>query len=208
MISARSLAGHVRGSRTSGFGSRRLLLFTAAGVALVAGGVAAGLLLTRPGGAQIRYGGLPSWLPKTTVSVGRVRTASEARPWLAIEGDSVSVRLPRGHVLATAVGPEVPEEGRVPVPATSRCTFIVTFARGAGTVPISARAFTIIDEQGRVHRPHVALLDGGSVPARLPAGKPISLKVWDVLPTGSGTFRWTPVGRRPIVSWDFDVEID
>jgi hypothetical protein len=208
VISARSLTGHFRGSRTFGFGSRRVLLLAAAGVVLVAGGVAAGLLLTRPGSAQARYGGLPSWLPKTTVPVGRVRTASEARPWLAVEGDTVSVGLPHGRVLATAVGPEVPEEGRVPVPRTSRCTFIVTFARATGAVPISSGAFTILDEQGRVHRPHVTLLGGGPVPARLPARKPISLKVWAVLPTGSGTLRWTPVGHKPLVSWDFDVEID
>jgi len=176
---------------------------------LAAGGTTAGLLLTRGSGPPAaRYGGLPSWLPKATVPVGRVATASESHPWLAIEGDTVSVRLPHGRVLATAVGPQVPEEGKVPVPPTSRCTFVVTLARGAGTIPLAAGAFTILDELGRLHHPRVTLLGGGGLPGRLHPGKPLSLRIEDVLPTGSGTLRWTPAGGKPVVSWDFDVEID
>jgi hypothetical protein len=176
----------------------------------VAGGTTAGVLLAHHDSSATagRYGGLPTWLPKRTETVGRVVTASEKHPWLAIEGDSVSVHLPRGRVLATAVGPQVPEEGEVPVPATSPCTFVVTFARDSGRVPLAAGAFTILDEQGRLHHPHVTLLGGGALPQRLPAGKPVSLEIHDVLPTGSGTLRWAPGGSGPIVSWDFDVEID
>lgn len=62
-------------------------------------------------------------------------TASPAYPWLAIEGDTVSVQLARAHVLATAVGPAVPEEGHFPVPPATRCTFTFTLARASGTVP-------------------------------------------------------------------------
>jgi hypothetical protein len=29
-----------------------------------------------------------------------------------------------------------------------------------------------------------------------------------VLPTGDGGLEWAPEGARPIVAWDFDVEID
>jgi hypothetical protein len=32
--------------------------------------------------------------------------------------------------------------------------------------------------------------------------------VSDALPTGNGRLRWAPVGVKPVVSWDFDVEID
>ena len=67
----------------------------------------------------------------------------------------------------------VPEEGKFPVPPTTRCTFTAA----SGAVPLAERAFTILDERGR-------------------------------LPTGNGRLRWAPTGAKPIVSWDFDVEID
>ncbi len=177
-----------------------------AGLAAVA--VAASVYLALPRSQPARYGGLPGWLPTPTVPVGRVVRASAAHPWLAIEGDSVRVRLARGQVLATAVGPQVPEEGQFPVPATTPCTFTVTFVDASGVVPISQAAFTIVDEQGNLHRPSVTVAGGGALPAGLPPGQKVTLIVRDVLPTGAGDLRWSPGGGKPIVSWDFDVEID
>jgi hypothetical protein len=189
-------------------------------LALVLLAVLAGLLLARHGGStapargrsahgsEASYGGLPSWLPKATVPVNRVVQASSAHPALAIQGDTVSVNLAGARVLATAVGPSVPEDGRFPVPATSPCTFIVTFAAASGAVPLGPRAFTFIDEFGHVRHPRVTSMSGGPVPKQIPAGRPLSLKVYDVLPTGDGGLAWAPGGGRPIVSWDFDVEID
>jgi hypothetical protein len=155
-----------------------------------------------------KYGGLPSWLPKAKVPVERVLSASPAHPALAIQGNTVSVHLARGQVLATAVGPTVPESGRFPVPATSPCTFILTFAHASGVIPLSAKAFTFIDELGHVRHPRVTAIGGGALPRLLVPGRPVSLRVYDVLPTGDGGLTWAPGGGRPIVSWDFDVEID
>jgi hypothetical protein len=169
---------------------------------------AASLLAPSAAAAHERYGGLPSWLPKPKVTVGRVVHASAAHPWLAIEGDTVAVTLRRGQVLATAVGPVVPEEGRFPVPRTTPCTFTVTFSASRGAVPLRAGEFTIRDEEGLLHRPRVALAGGGAVPRDIPPGRTVTLTVSDVLPTGAGTLRWSPAGGAPIVSWDFDVEID
>jgi hypothetical protein len=154
------------------------------------------------------YGGLPSWLPKAKVPVERVLQASPAHPALAIQGNTVSVHLAQGQVLATAVGPTVPESGRFPVPATSPCTFIVTFAAASGVVPLGPSAFTFLDEQGHVRHPRVTAMHGGALPRQVLPGRPVSLKVYDVLPTGDGGLTWAPGGGRPIVSWDFDVEID
>ncbi|MGO9248723.1 MAG: hypothetical protein ACLQQB_08665 [Solirubrobacteraceae bacterium] len=141
--------------------------------------------------------------------MNRVVQASRAHPALAIQGDSVSVDLAHGRrVLATAVGPETPEQGRFPVPATSPCTFIVTFAHISGAIPIGAAAFTLIDERGHVRHPRVTAMNGGQPPRILRPGRPVSLRVYDVLPTGDGGLTWAPGGGRPIVSWDFDVEID
>jgi len=174
----------------------------------VAVAVAASVYLALPRSQPARYGGLPSWLPTPTVSVGRVVQASAAHPWLAIEGDSVRVQLPRGQVLATAVGPQVPHEGQFPVPATTQCTFTITLVNASGVVPLNQAAFTILDELGNLHRPSVTVAGGGSLPADILPGQKVTLIVKDVLPTGAGNLRWSPGGGKPIVSWDFDVEID
>ncbi len=158
--------------------------------------------------SSARYGGLPRWLPKATVPVNRIVQASRAHPALAIQGDTVAVDLAGGRVLATAVGPSVPETGRFPVPPTSPCTFVVTFAHVSGAIPIGAKAFAFIDERGRVRHPRVTAMGGGPPPRQILPGRPVSLTVYDVLPTGDGGLTWSPMGGRPIVAWDFDVEID
>jgi hypothetical protein len=154
------------------------------------------------------YGGLPSWLPKPKVPTGRVVQASAAHPQLAIEGDTVSVHLSQAALLATAVGPQVPEEGKFPVPAASPCSFTVTFTRASGTVRLQPGAFSILDELGQLHHPRVTAQGGGPPPAAVAPGQTVTIIVKDVLPTGSGTLRWAPGTAKPVVSWDFDVEID
>jgi hypothetical protein len=162
-----------------------------------------------PASSSAKYGQIPSWLPKPKVRVGRTAVATPARPWLAIEGDTVSVRFAHARVLATAVGPAVPHEGQFPVPATTPCTFTITFTAASGAVPLNAKAFMIIDEYGHLHHPRVTATGGGPLPPQLVApGGTVSLTVNDVLPTGNGRLRWAPYGATPIVSWDFDVEID
>lgn len=196
-------------TRALGSGPRRVALAAVASIAVALGAVA---LLAGHGGTKAsstaRYGGLPSWLPRASVPVGRIVGASTAHPVLGIEGDTVAVRLAGASSDATAVGPSVPESGKFPVPRTSPCTFIVTFAGTSGVVPISPAAFTITDEQGRLHHPKVTALHGGMPPSQITSGKPVLLEIYAVLPTGSGSLSWAPASRRPIVSWNFDVEID
>ncbi len=158
--------------------------------------------------SSARYGTIPSWLPRAKVRVGRVVTASPSHPWLAIEGDTVRVRLPTGRVTMTSVGPSVPEEGRFPVPPTTACRFIVTFASVHGSIPISARDFSFLGEHGPTRRVRLSRRGGGRPPSRIRAGHPLSLAVSATLPIGNGQLRWAPVGSRPTASWDFDVEID
>jgi hypothetical protein len=158
--------------------------------------------------SKAKYGGLPSWLPKTTVRVGRIVTATPTHPRLAIEGDTVAVHLPRGRAMVTAVGPQVPEDGAFPVPATSECRFAVTLAAVHGSVPIDSHAFSFLSEHGQVHRARVTLRGGGRPPSRVSAGHPVTVSLSAVLPTGNGQLQWAPLGGRPVASWDFDVEID
>lgn len=191
------------------------LLGIAAAAVLAAAVVAIFLLLTAGSGSsapahhELRYGGIPKWLPKTEDTEERVLTASAHTPVLAIQGNTVAVDLAGGHrVLATVVGPEVPEEGQFPVPATSPCTFVLTFARGSTSVPIVPADFSVIDEEGHLHRPRLTGMDGGPPPTEVPAGKTVSLKLHGVFPTGDGSVGWSPGTDKPFVAWDFDIEID
>jgi hypothetical protein len=155
-----------------------------------------------------RYGGLPSWLPKPTVKVGRIVHASAAHPRLGIEGDTFLVQVGQAHAMATAVGPEVPAQGQFPVPATTPCTFLLTFTRATGVIPLTPHAFTVLDELGQLHYLKISAQGGGRAPSMLRPGQTLTLVMKAVLPTGSGTLRWSPGRTRPLVSWDFDVEID
>ncbi len=217
------------GGRASALGPRRALFAAIAAAvlavvlivslsgALSSGGTAgthrpsaarSSAVVTDSSNASAKYGGLPSWLPKPKVHVNRVLTASATDPVLSIQGDAVAVDLPHGRVLATAVGPEVPEEGHFPVPATTPCTFIVTFASASGTVPLDPAAFTFRDDHGHAHHPRVTAMDGGPPPRVVVPGKTVSLKLYDVLPTGDGGLAWAPTGGRTLVGWDYTVEID
>jgi hypothetical protein len=155
-----------------------------------------------------KYGGLPSWLPQAKVPVNRIIVASSAHPAVSIQGDTVSVHFARARLLATAVGPSVPEEGRFPVPPSTPCTFIVTFTGASRSFSLRSEAFRIVDGLHRVHDPQVTAINGGA-PARwvLP-GQTVSVRVHAVLPTGDGGLEWSPSGARSIVAWDFTVEID
>ncbi|MBS1890466.1 MAG: hypothetical protein JST59_04185 [Actinobacteria bacterium] len=192
----------------------RLLGAAVAAVIVTAAVIAIVLLVTSTfggssasAGHELKYGGIPKWLPKTHSSPDRILTATPAKPVLAIQGNTVSVDEHGAKILATAVGPEVPEEGEFPVPATSPCTFVVTFARGSAAVPIVPSDFTVTDEEGHLHHLKITGMHGGPPPAQVPAGKTVSVKASGVLPTGNGALRWAPAGK-PLVAWDFSVEID
>src|SRR6266705_6697127 len=87
-------------------------------------------------GSKGKYGKLPSWLPKSKVPVGRVVQASQAHPKLGIEGDTIIVHVGNAQVDVTTVGPQVPEQGKFPVPATSPCAFDVTFAKASAAIAL------------------------------------------------------------------------
>ncbi len=194
-------------SRAFGPGSRTRLVFAVA-VVMVGGSIGSYLAFAGGSTPAAKYGQLPSWLPKATIPVNRIVTASAAHPWLAVQGDTVSVHLAHGRALVTAVGPSVPEEGEFPVPKTTPCAFTVTFTAVRGSVPIDPSAFTILDENGHIHRPVVNRAGGGALARRILPGQTVELTLKDVLPTGDGHLRWAPSGDTPIVAWDFDVEID
>jgi hypothetical protein len=205
-----------RGGRVFGPGPRRALAAAAAvlavaGVAALAAHSGGGRAPAAPRGAgsSAKYGGLPSWLPKARTPVGRVLDASASRPAFSVQGEAVRASLPAGgEVLVTAAGPEVPEEGRFPVPPVTPTTFVVTFSSASRRIALAPSMFALVDERGDAHVPHVTGLHGGAPPLEVVPGGPVSLKLHAILPTGGGAVTWAPDGGRALASWDFSVEID
>ncbi|MCU4185475.1 hypothetical protein K6U06_13965 [Acidiferrimicrobium sp. IK] len=187
-------------TRRRATGRPSLVASVAAAVALAAAAAGCGTA------THSAYGGLPSFLPRTTVPVDRVVTADTAHPQLAVQGVGVDVDLPGGRTLATAAGPAVPPFVAPPPPAVT-ATFTVTLARTAGTVPIRIGDFSLSDQLGRLVHP--SLVAGESAPpAVAPVGSTVSFQITAVLPTGEGTLHWAPAGGQPVVTWDFVVEND
>lgn len=179
-------------------------LATVAAAVLAAAG--AGGCASSPHRAALGYGTLPAFLPRATVPVDRVVTASAGHPRLAVQGVGVEVDLPGGHVLATVTGPQVPPFVAPPPPAVT-ATFQITLARASGAVPVRPSDFTITDQLGRTFVP--TLVTGEAVPpAAVPAGGTVGFRLNAVLPTGEGRIHWAPGGGPAVASWDFIVEND
>ena len=186
---------------------RRALALAA--LAVVASAAAAGCgsspshAATRP---ALGFGTLPAFLPKATVPVDRIVTASADHPQLATQGVAVDVDLAAGRVRATVTGPAVPPFVAPPPPAVT-ATFTVTLARATGSVPVHLSDFSITDQLGRTFEP--TLVQGEAPPpAAVPAGQKVSFQLTAVMPTGEGRMHWAPGGGQPVVSWDFIVEND
>jgi hypothetical protein len=197
------------GFRRASYGAAFVVLVAAAAFAL-------GLALRGSPSNASSYGGLPAWLPKAKVPVDRTVQASAEHPQLAVvEGDSVSVHLPHGRVVATAVGPAVPAGAAQEAQADSSadadvttCTFTVTFNAASGRVPINPAAFTIIDERGQVSHLGVSAAGGGSLPVVVAHGRTVTLTMRSMLAEGEYILRWAPAGKRVLVGWEFNVELD
>lgn len=152
------------------------------------------------------FGTLPAFLPRDTVPVDRVVTASATRPQLATQGVAVEVDLAAGRVLATVTGPQVPPFVTPPPPAVT-ATFTISLARASGTVPVRPSDFTVTDQLGRTFTP--TLVTGEPAPpATVASGSAVNFELTAVLPVGEGEVHWAPAGGAPVVSWDFIVEDD
>jgi hypothetical protein len=158
--------------------------------------------------APTAYGGLPSYLPTTTILPDGVLSASEARPALTSQGDGVRVQEATGaSVLVTVTGPDVPGEGLPYQTAATTCTWTVTLTAATATVPIVIADFTGLDHLGTVYHP--ALVPGeASPPPSVGPGQTVTFQLRSVMQTGEGLIRWAPNSDKVLASWDFTVETD
>jgi hypothetical protein len=157
-------------------------------------------VFNRPGGGRSS--------PARSTTVGRVVHASASHPALAIQGDTVDVRLGSGGVHVTAFGPAVAARAGGPAATASsatECTFTITLTSASGTVPLSPASFAIVDELGGIHRPAVTTPGGQAPPRSVPAGHTVTVTLGVVLPIGGGRITWSPASPRTTVAWDFDV---
>lgn len=158
---------------------------------------------------NVRYGSIPRFIPQGGTPVNQVLDASPGHPAVSIEGEPIRLRLPGGSSLATMIGPYIPRRFQGTAVRQTPTTLTLTFTRARGALPISTRAFTIVDEQGTVLRPVPTTEGGATLPPTVPARGRFTLRFRLTLPIGNGTLRYAPPGRRHVVaSWEFDVETD
>jgi len=213
-----------RGGRAFKPGPRRALLGGVLGALLLATVL---VLALKPGGAAHRlsgqdltYGSLPSWLPtsarNTAATKPKLEVANAARPVLDEEqGFTVQARLPTGSADVTAVGPEFPayvsnyaQEGLWPAGKAVPSTFYVTFTAVKGTIPIAARAFDVLNNDGQIVPAKLTVKGGGRVPSVLHGGQSITLNVATETLEGQGSIRWAPEGPKVLIGWIYQLELD
>jgi len=199
------------------------------GVAAVAAIVVAAVvvvLLTSGGGhpsaasnaAKVNssYGKLPSWLPAYHAGTPKLEVSTPAKPILGEEqGYTVHAELPHGSADVTAVGPAVPayvaqyvQGGTWSSAHRAPVTFTVSLTNVKGTVPLPAGAFSILTNGGQILHTKVSVRGGGALPTTLHSGQSINLNVKGSAYEGSGSIRWAPLGKKVLIGWLYQLELD
>ncbi len=165
--------------------------------------------------ASLKYGQIPSWIPRQKQPSDSVVSATTAKPVLAaVEGDTVLARLPGGSAYVTAVGPSVPNWVQTyahrnlwTADSLAPSTFTFTVARAAGALPLRASAFEIQTQEGQIVHPAVSLANGRPLAATVKLGRSVTLTLRAKLPEGEGAIRWAD-GNRTLVVWMYSLELN
>ena len=157
--------------------------------------------------------GIPSFIPRDTIAVNRIATATGSDPRLAIAGDSVVLDLASGHALATMNGPLYNNKYVGTNDPTVPAQFVLTFTNAHGTIPLAPDDFTILDQLGNNIVPKIRVQGGGALPKQLDPGRRLTLVMSTILAAGDGSIVYNPTGivksgHKPLVGWDFIVEDD
>ena len=169
--------------------------------------LAVAVISSRGSTSSTKFGGLPAFLPKSSITPDSTLTGSIGRMALTTQGDTVKVVLPHGTVLVTVSGPVVPGEGLPYQARATTCTWTVTFAHATTAVPVSLDQFDTIDHGGVVYHPNF-VTGTPTPPTVLQAGQRTTFELRAVMVTGEGLMRWAPDGNNIEGEWDFEVEND
>jgi hypothetical protein len=160
-----------------------------------------------PGTDQNRYGGLPSYLPTSSLRPDSVLTGSTGHPALTTEGDTVLVQLPGGSVRATVSGPVVPGEGLPYQAQSTTCTWTVTLTGATTPTPVTLADFSTVDHFGTIYHPGF-VTGQPATPTSIAPGQSVTFELQAVMRVGEGLMRWAPGAPQILASWDFEVEND
>jgi hypothetical protein len=210
-----------RGSRASWPGSRWAFAAAVLTALVVAGVLVVALKPADAGHVDQKYGSLPKWLPKSARQLvknpaSQLEVATPAKPILREEqGFTVHATLPSGSVDITAVGPTFPtyisnyaQNGQWAANRPVPSTFYVTFAAVKGTVPVSAKDFSVLTDEGQIERAKLRMKGGGTVPTTVRPGANVTIEVISRTLEGQGSIRWAPLGPKVMVGWIYQLELD
>ena len=120
-------------------------------------------------------------------------------------GDLVHVQVGAARVLARMSGPEIDQrssEPGTPPPISAPGVLKVTLTCERGPLDVPATSFLTLgthQDAIRVHADHTAV--------HLAPGRRATLHLSTAFRAGHTTFIWQPEGK-PLVTWDFIVELD
>jgi hypothetical protein len=127
----------------------------------------------------------------------------------------VNAKLPGGSAQVTANGPLLPgyvsnyvQSGKWPTSKLVPCSFYVTFASVKGTIRLSPSDFNVLDASGNIVPTIASVKGGGKVPAVLHSGQTVTLDVRGKAVEGQGSIRWAPGGKKVLVGWIYQLELD
>ena len=127
--------------------------------------------------------------------------ASDGRYQLVAAGTPVAVTIGASTGLAVMSGPDLAVPAGPPA-SHAHGAITMTITADRGSLPVAAADFLALDQ---AQNP-VALTASTSVGAAQP-GVPAMLRLSADFHVGHSTLTWQPTGR-PLVTWDFVVEID
>jgi len=133
-------------------------------------------------------------------------TVSAGGYQLVAAGDPVHVVLPDADLVAVVAGPELdvpePAPGQPITAQSAPGVLSVTLTVDSGHLTVPASSFLALDEDQNP----VALTSSTPTVTATP-GHPATVQLSSRFATGHTTLTWQPQGK-PLITWDFVVEID
>lgn len=127
--------------------------------------------------------------------------AADGHYQLVSAGDTVRATLGPAVLLAKVTGPELTVPPGPPADAAPG-VLTVDLTGQAGSTTVTAASFLVLDEAR-----HAVPVRADAASVAVSGGRHAVLRLSGRLPAGHATVTWQPTGR-PVVTWDFVVEID